>query len=351
MEAVAREEIYKAIDIVGKRNNRFQVSDIVEKLVPLEPSRQYIYACLRLKVEDGTIVKQGEKSGTFYAIAAKAKYLENKYTRRYTNVNLEEHIIFDSIKKRVFFLQRIRENVFSIFDYAFQEMFNNAINHSKSKSIIVDTYKLEENIYFEIRDNGIGVFRNIKNKLNLKSDLEAIAELLKGKTTTDPANHTGEGIFFTSRISDVYEIESYGYKLRVDNTIPDIFVEKLNSEFKGTSISFQINSKTKKHLSEIFQKYQTNPEDHAFNKTDIKISLYTIGTIYISRSQARRVLAGLDKKFTTIILDFQKVTTIGQAFADEVFRVYTKKHPNIIIIPENMDDGVRFMVERALKNT
>ena len=42
----------------------------------------------------------------------------------------------------------------------------------------------------------------------------------------------------------------------------------------------------------------------------------------ISRSQAKRLLARIDK-FKVVLFEFDKVDTIGQAFADEVFRVFT----------------------------
>ena len=80
--------------------------------------------------------------------------------------------------------------------------------------------------------------------------------------------------------------------------------------------------------------------------TEIKIKLYTMGTIHISRSQARRVLNRLEK-FRKVILDFDKVPTVGQAFADEIFRVFKEKYPEVEIIPENMNEAVEFMVERA----
>ena len=52
---------------------------------------------------------------------------------------------------------------------------------------------------FIVNDSGIGIFRNIMQKRNLKSELEAIQDLMKGKTTTMPESHSGEGIFFTSK--------------------------------------------------------------------------------------------------------------------------------------------------------
>jgi hypothetical protein len=71
-----------------------------------------------------------------------------------------------------------------------------------------------------------------------------------------------------------------------------------------------------------------------------------MGTIHISRSQARRVLTGLEK-FKYVILDFDKVPMIGQGFADEIFRVYKIKHPEIKIKAINTNDAVSFMIGRV----
>ena len=73
-----------------------------------------------------------------------------------------------------------------------------------------------------------------------------------------------------------------------------------------------------------------------------------MGTIYVSRSQARRVLNNLDK-FKSVILDFDKVPTIGQAFADEIFRVFAQRHPEIEIKAINMNEAVEFMANRVEK--
>ena len=36
---------------------------------------------------------------------------------------------------------------------------------------------------------------------------QALFELSKGKFTTDPSRHSGEGVFFTSRMFDDFEID------------------------------------------------------------------------------------------------------------------------------------------------
>jgi hypothetical protein len=67
---------------------------------------------------------------------------------------------------------------------------------------------------------------------------------------------------------------------------------------------------------------------------------------YVSRSQVREILSGLEK-FKIIVFDFDKVPLIGQAFADEIFRVFHNRHPQIKLEAINMNDAVKFMVERA----
>jgi uncharacterized protein (DUF1330 family) len=226
-------------------------------------------------------------------------------------------------------------------------MVNNAIDHSQSTWIDVILIEVDNRIIFEVRDNGIGAFRNIMQKKNLASELEAIQELLKGKTTTLPHSHSGEGIFFTSKIADIFVLDSFEYRLRVDNEIQDVFIEKPES-FIGTKVRFEIKKDSGKHLNDIFFEYQAEPDSYSFDKTKVRVKLFKAGTVYISRSQARRLLSNLEK-FKLVILDFEGIDTIGQAFADEVFRVFVSRNPNTRIEPINMSETVQFMVDRVEK--
>lgn len=340
VEAVARQ--------LAATQRTFQTGDVLARLPDV--SRQYVQPILREMAQRGLLVQAGKGRAAGYAAPEHADVLNKIFRRRLLNQGLEEHIVFDDLKRSAPFLQKLKENVFSIYDYAFQEMLNNAIDHSRSKTITVATQQTDGQLFFEIKDTGIGVFANISNKLKLDSELEAIGELMKGKTTTDPENHTGEGIYFTSKVADIFMLESHNLRLIVDNKLNDVFVEELPRHLEGTKVQFLIDAKSKRHLSDIFRKYQTDPEDHAFNQTEIRVKLFTIGSVYVSRSQARRVMAGLDKKFQTVILDFDKVQTIGQAFADEIFRVYRKRHPEMAIKAINTVPSVKFMVDRAEAN-
>ncbi|MBI4097913.1 MAG: DUF4325 domain-containing protein [Candidatus Levybacteria bacterium] len=329
----------------AEQNKIFRTSDVVKGLKN-KVSRQQVSHLLNDLFKRKLLVRQGSGAFIFYALPVNANLLKEFIRKKLLNENLKEHEVLDEIKQSSPFLSSLKENVDSIFNYAFSEMLNNAIEHSKSKTIEVSVESDKDILSFMVRDSGIGVFRSVMEKRHLNSELEAIQDLLKGKLTTQPQSHSGEGIFFTSKVADVFILESFNTRLRIDNLIKDVFVEEI-SLVKGTRVIFEIAINSKRHLNHVFREY-TNPTSYAFDKTEIHIKLYTMGTIYVSRSQARRVLTNLDK-FKTVILDFDQVPTIGQAFADEIFRVFAQKHPDIKISPINMNEAVDFMVRRVEK--
>lgn len=330
---------------VAQKHKTFAVNDILGQ-AERPYSRAYILIFVKQLLAEKRLVKSGSTRGARYALQANAAHLETKSQKRYLNKRLKEHEVLEEFQKKCPFFFKLPEHIQSILEYAFTEMVNNAIDHSRSKNIDVHLEKDGKIIRFVIDDFGIGAFKNIMAKRKLNSELEAIQDLLKGKTTTQPHAHSGEGIFFTSKTADVFILDSFDYQLKIDNTVQDIFISELKPRKKGTRVIFEVREDHRGHLNDVFEKYYSDPEELAFDKTEIQIKLYTLGSIYISRSQARRVLAGLEK-FKSIILDFDKVPGVGQAFADEIFRVFKGKNPGITITPVHMNDAVAFMVKRV----
>lgn len=76
------------------------------------------------------------------------------------------------------------------------------------------------------------------------------------------------------------------------------------------------------------------------------IRLFAIGTEFVSRSEAKRLVRGLER-FREVVLDFEGVRLVGQGFADEVFQVWSSAHPQVRLVPVGMSEPVAFMVERA----
>lgn len=323
----------------------WKASSSVRADLPRKVSRVYVAHMLHTLVGEGRVEKRGHTRGAVYRLVP-----HNALALSYKNRDLEEHVVQQEIETKVPVLQTLPDNVHSIFTYAFSEMLNNAIEHSRSKDVSVSIDAGGADILCTIHDHGIGVFRNVRDSRNLKNETEAIQDILKGKTTTMPRSHSGEGIFFTSKAVQLFELRSFGYVLRIDNTIPDVFVGKEEQPTKGTLVHLTINKQTPDHLNDLFTRYTSidADSDFGFDRTEIQIKLYTVGGVFVSRSQARRVLSGLEK-FKSIVLDFDKVPMVGQAFADEIFRVFQSTYPHISITSINMNDAVRLMVKRVEK--
>jgi anti-sigma regulatory factor (Ser/Thr protein kinase) len=318
----------------------------------VEVSRQYVNMVMSELIADKQIIKIGR---TRYAFYISPEYLKKHpeifptvFKKTYKNISLEEHKVLLEIEEKFPQILSLSENVRSIFTFAFSEMFNNAIEHSQSKNITIEISSKDDRFSFVVMDSGVGAFRNIMKKRGLQSEIEAIQDLLKGKTTTMPKSHSGEGIFFTSKSADLFILDSFGYQLVVDTKIDDTSIKNAHLVKRGTKVTFEISMSSDRHLDQVFKKYTnlSDESDYGFDKTEIRVKLYTMGGVHISRSQARRILFGLEK-FKIILLDFENVPIVGQAFADEIYRVFHHGHPDIKIEEENMSEGVRFMVERA----
>lgn len=232
----------------------------------------------------------------------------------------------------------------TITGYAFTEMLNNAIDHSGSETATITWWTSSDQWSFEIRDYGVGAYLKLRQGLRLASEFEAVQELSKGKRTTDRRRHTGEGIFFTSKAVEIFRMTSFGVRWTVDNIRRDTALGVVPAS-EGTSVVCQIDPQTDRSLAAIFREFT---RDHAFVRTRPVVKLFQIGTTFVSRSEARRLLDGLGADFDTVEVDFAGVTDVGQGFVDELLRVWPAAHPGKTVDPINMNPAVQFMVERGL---
>jgi len=240
-------------------------------------------------------------------------------------------------------------NVDDIWHYSFTEMFNNAIDHSGGSVIVVELSISATDTQIALYDNGIGIFKKIQQELDLLDERHSILELAKGKLTTDPDRHTGEGIFFTSRMVDDFEILSGGvYFHHVFGEQEDWILER-DKFSSGTAVWMRLSNHTSRTSKQIFDKFTTDDE-FGFNKTVVPVRLAQYGgDKLVSRSQAKRLIARFDR-FKVVLLDFESVDAIGQAFADEIFRVFAIRFPEIELTPINANSDVTKMIQRAQSN-
>jgi uncharacterized protein DUF4325 len=305
-------------------------------------TRQAVNKHLRRLIYEKSLTETGETRKRNYKLAPLVEQ-RKIYT---ISPELEEHVVWDQDISPV--LQPLPENVMDIWHYGFTEMLNNAKDHSGGTMILVKVAKTAVTTNVMIADNGIGIFKKIQEAFNLPDQRYAILELAKGKLTTDPSRHTGEGVFFSSRMFDRFSIGAdktyYGHRLGDDS---DWIMDWGNA---GTTVFMELSNHTARTPRKIFDQYSSSDEDYGFNKTVVPLNLAQYGNDkLISRSQAKRVVSRLEL-FKTILFDFTGVPSIGQAFADEIFRVFANEHPTISVISIHANSEVERMIARVKLN-
>lgn len=312
-------------------------------------TRQAIHLHLKNLVRRGGVLKLGTgRKNTFYIPnepgARKRLQRETAIFRKtFRRADLDEDLVWQELAAHPTLLRTLTAEVKHIFRYTFTEMLNNAIDHSGSERVQIAVEVGPAGSSFTIVDFGVGVFENIRSKKGLLNEMEALQDLLKGKQTTAPERHSGEGIFFTSKVAERFTLESHRKKLLMDNAAQETVVDDIRSR-KGTRVTVSLPRRPKTTLEDVFRAY-TN-EDFRFDKTRVTVKLFRQGDEYVSRSQAKRLLHAL-QDFREIVLDFSDVTAVGQGFADEIFRIFARRHPEIKIVTVNCHENVEFMINRA----
>lgn len=302
-------------------------------------SRQAASAWLASLKDEGVIVSTGVGPGVRYQLAPVANV-----ARIYPRKGLHEDRVWSEAFAPA--LRDLRPNALDVWHYSVTEMVNNAIDHSGSPKVSIGLQRDALNTTAYVADDGEGIFLKIQRALKLFDPREAILELAKGKLTTDPAHHTGEGIFFASKVMDAFEIRSGRLHFMHSEWAEDTLPER-PADAPGTLVLMRLANDGRKTLKEVFDQFAM-PEEYTFAKTIVPVRLAQHeGEKLVSRSQAKRLTLRFEK-FRSVVLDFSGVEEIGQAFADEVFRVFHNAHPETRLLPVEMAPAVRSMVKRAL---
>jgi len=303
-------------------------------------SRQAVHRHIKFLVDQGTLVRS--RSG-YYELCPQEEW---KTTISIADNPYEDVVWRNEIKNR---LGRLPDNALSIWQYGFTEMFNNVVDHSASPTVVMQLAKTAYSTEMHIGDFGVGIFNKIMKTMNLLDERHAVIELTKGKLTTDPARHTGEGIFFTSRMFDTFRILSGEVFLSHDYGDDKDWILQNQKPSIGTWITMKLKNNTSRTPKQIFDRFTSN-DDFGFTKTVVPVRMAQYGDEkLVSRSQAKRLLERIDR-FKTVLFDFREVEIIGQAFADEVFRVFVNQYPHIELTPINANNAVMQVINNARYN-
>ena len=308
-------------------------------------SKQSVYRYLNILEAESKIRKSKGKNNY--------RLVGSHHQFSYSINNLKEDVVWNIDIKSL--LHDMPEVALRNCYYAFSEMLNNAIDHSEGTEVKIAVNINAYSVSFQITDNGVGIFAKIASAMQLEEKRFAILELAKGKFTTDPESHSGEGIFFSSKASDAFGIFSDGLvfsAINFRNEESERLFDHEAARPEGTTVLFIVFRDHSVTTMELFDRYTEEPDHYGFTKTIVPVKLLEYGEaqpVFISRSQAKRLLVRFER-FERIQLDFSGIDEIGQGFADEVFRVFRSQHPNSQITAINCNNNVDRMIKHVSRH-
>ena len=290
-----------------------------------------VHTYLNELIDQGRIIR--EKRGVY-------KLNENRVSFTFTRSggDLEDDgYIFEYIVEPQ--IAGLSDTIQQIWYYAVSEMINNVIDHSEAENVHVTVVQDIRSTTVIIQDDGIGIFRKLQEYYGFRTFSDIAAELAKGKLTTDEIHHSGEGIFFTSRMMDTFFIYSDGHFYSRDKYTNEWEAFIPDRKIEGTLVYLSLENNSRKTAKQIFDAY-TN-EDGGFQRTEIRLdSIFDKAPV--SRSQAKRLCNRLTE-FKEVVLDFEGIDWVGQGFMHQVFSVFHRENPDIQLKPKNMTQDVERM--------
>lgn len=309
-------------------------ADIVAKAVEAYSlSAKTVHKYINDLLVEGKIVRK--KRGEYLPVEASKVFV---FSRKKGELTSEDTITTQHILPQ---MGEMSAQAGKIWSYGLSEMINNVIDHSEAEELRVEVKENGWLLSVTIRDNGVGIFTKVQKYFGLASPEEAVKELFKGKLTTDSSHHSGEGIFFTSRMLDSFCIVSDGCVFSHQKFAADQ-IEKLASP-GGTVVYMSLSRYSRREIRDVFDAFAD--VDGGFTRTNIKIKNY-FDTDPVSRSQAKRLCQHLEN-FREVELDFTDVEWMGQGFAHQLFVVFAREHEGVEIKAVNMTDDVRKMYQHV----
>ncbi|MBX3621506.1 MAG: DUF4325 domain-containing protein [Rhizobacter sp.] len=234
-------------------------------------------------------------------------------------------------------VQRITQHIFG-------ELLNNAIDHSGGSSVTVSLRQTPGHMQLLVSDDGCGVFDQLSRTFSLDDPALAMFEVSKGKLTSQPSRHAGRGLFFTSRLADVFDLHANDCAFQHRLWDGGGWQPGRALKRQGTSVYAAVALDTERTLDTVLRTHSLDGAGYGFERTVVPLRLMATSLAGLdSRAQARRVAARL-QQFRRAEMDFDGITSIGHSFADELFRVLPPSVDGVDLVPTNMTPAVAAMV-------
>jgi anti-sigma regulatory factor (Ser/Thr protein kinase) len=235
--------------------------------------------------------------------------------------------------------------VHAMAQHGFTELLNNAIDHSGGSTVSVSMRQTPLHFQLLVSDNGCGLFERLAKRFDLSDPHLALLELCKGKLTSAPELHTGYGLFYTAQLADVFAIHANGWAFqRHEWERVQWRTRRQSEQAPGTSLFMGLALDTQRQLDEVLRAQSADGKGYGFARTTVPLHLLANQGSLASRAEAKRALARLPL-FSRAVIDFAGVQDISPCFADEMFRIFRRDHPETRLVPVGMTPQIMQMVQ------
>ncbi|MBY0234831.1 ATP-binding protein [Roseateles sp. PN1] len=302
-------------------------------------SRRASLAALRRLVDAGWLARSGSDRHPVYSPGAL-----RQVARSYTLHGLQEDLPWQRDFAPHFALP---PSVARMIRHGFTELVNNAADHSGGSSVTVSLRQTPSHVQLLVSDDGCGVFANICRAFGIEDAQHAMLELSKGRLTSQPEQHTGRGLFFSSQLADVFDIHANNTAFQRRAWESAGWQAGRPMPRQGSSIYMAIALDTQRTLDQVLEAWSMDGSGIEFDQTVIALRLLAgPGQALDSRAQARRVAARLPQ-FKRAEINFDGVSDVGHGFTDELFRVFARAHPQVELLPTHMTARTAALIKSA----
>lgn len=308
----------------------------------LGTGRRSAQALLRRLVEARWLVNQGTPRRPHHVPG-----LLRQVVRRYALAGLDEHAPWVRDFAPCFALA---PELMRIAQHAFTELVNNAIDHSGGASVVVSMRQTPGHLQLLVSDDGCGLFDRIGQCFGIEDPALATLELAKGKLSSQPERHSGRGLFFTARLADVLDIHANRHAFQRRAWDGGRWHATRAAGERGTSVFVGIALDTPRRVDAVLRSHSRTGEGYTFELTQVPLQLLTGPGVGLESRAQGRAAAGQLARFARAEIDFAGIAAVGHGFADELFRVFARAHPDTELVPVNAAPPVLALIESVRRD-
>lgn len=270
-------------------------------------TRPGILKHMRALIGDGRIEVAGTTKDRTYKLIPLVDYVQT--FERSDNIRIDS-IIYNEL---IPLLKNINSNIIDICEFTFSALLNNLMEHSKFQFFNIKILLCNNDLQIHIFDNGIGIFDNIDQKLNLKNKKLSVFRLAEG-AIKDSSQCASEGdINLLLYLFDKIIISANEIELSHDNK-NQLWSSRNIDKNHGTKFELYLSMDTKIKISEVLK------EKSLYNKARVPVNIVSsINENLMSRKQAGYIVDNVPIN-NEIEFDFAGVNLISPAFADELVK-------------------------------